>query len=67
MVMPVLDNKQELTFNSSTWIQDIVWKNFEEQWMIGTDGERVSRKSMLAAEIGDNDNVMRNSIMINKS
>ena len=48
--MPVLTDQQELTYNnSSVQTQDVVWKTCQERWMIETDGERKSEKSMLAA------------------
>ena len=40
MVVPVLADQQELSYDSSAWIQDVVWKTCLEQWIIGTDGER---------------------------
>ena len=45
----MLADQQELTYNSSVRTQDVVWKNCQEQWMIGTDGERESGKSVPAA------------------
>ena len=33
--------------------QDVVWKSYREQWMIGMDGERESRKSVLVERLDD--------------
>ena len=35
--------------------QHEVWKTCQEQWMIGTDGERESGKSVLAVRIDDDE------------
>ena len=39
--MPVLDDKQEIIYISLVRREDVLWKNCEGQWMIGTEGERV--------------------------
>ena len=41
MDVPVLANQQELIYTTSVRTQDVVWKTYWEQWMIGTNGERV--------------------------
>ena len=33
-------DQQELTYTSSVWIEDVIWKTCWERWMIGTDRER---------------------------
>ena len=53
--MPALADQQELTNNSSASMQDLVWKTCQERWMIGMNGERDSGKSVLAAQLDDND------------
>ena len=50
---PVLADQQELSYNSSLWIQDVVSKTSLEQWMIGIDWEKESGKSVLAAWLDD--------------
>ena len=42
MDMAVLANSQELIYISSVQTQNVVWKTCQEQWMIGTDGEKES-------------------------
>ena len=49
MDVQVLDDQLELVYNSSVWTQDVVLKTYPRQWIIETNGERVSGKSMLAA------------------
>ena len=39
----------------AVWIQEVVWKTCQEQWMIGADGERKSRKSMETAWLENED------------
>ena len=36
------------TYNSAVRTQDVVWKTCRNRWTIGTNGERVSGKSVLA-------------------
>ena len=43
----------ELTCKTSMLTFDVVWKSFLERWMTGTDGERESDKSVIAAQIDD--------------
>ena len=43
----VLAHQQELIYISSVWTQDVVRKTSQEQWMIGTDGEKESGKFVL--------------------
>ena len=45
MDSPVLANQQKLT--NSVRTLDALLKIYQEEWSIGTDGERVLRKSML--------------------
>ena len=49
MDAPVLTDLQELIYISSVGTLDIVYRTCQEWWMIGMDGERVSRKCMLSA------------------
>ena len=51
------DDQLEPTYNSSVVIQDIALKISWEGWMIGTGGERESRRSMLAE--GQDDDLVR--------
>ena len=37
----------------------VVWKTNQERWMIGTDGERKSEKSVLSAQLNDDDNTIK--------
>ena len=41
MDTPVLADKQKLTFISSVQTLGAVWRIYEVQWLIGTDGKRV--------------------------
>ena len=45
----VLGDQQKIIDNSSVRTQDAVYKTCRKWWMIGTNGERESGKSMLAA------------------
>ena len=49
MDVPVLADQQEPTYNSSVRTQDVVWITCRERWMIGTNGARELRISVLAA------------------
>ena len=49
----VLADKQEPIYISFVRTQDLVWKTCQEQWMIGTDGERESGKSVLSTQLDD--------------
>ena len=49
----VLTDQQESTNNYDVQTQDLVWKTCWEQWMIGTNGEKESGKSMLATRLDD--------------
>ena len=51
----VLADQQELTSNSSVRTQDIVCKTCQVRWMIGTNGEREIGKSVLLAQLDDDD------------
>ena len=63
-----LPEKQEWTLDPFTWTchscptnknfvrtQDVVWKTYEERWMIGTNEARPSGKSVPAARLEDDD------------
>ena len=56
----VLDDQQELIYNSSVWTQDVVWKNCWKRWTIETNGGREIEKSMLAAQHDDDDDDIKN-------
>ena len=45
MDLPVLVNQEVLIFNSSVWIQDVVWKTIRKRWM---NGQRESGKTFLS-------------------
>ena len=47
MDAPGLTDQQELPYVASLGTLDVVWRICWERWMIGTDGERESRKSVL--------------------
>ena len=49
--VPVLDDQQALIYFSSVWTLNKDWRTYRERWMIGTDGKRKSRKSVLAARL----------------
>ena len=53
MDVPVLADQQKLTVQK----QDVVCKTCQEQWMIGTDGEKKSGKVMLSALLDENEDV----------
>ena len=55
MDVPMLADQQKLIYISSLLILDVFWKTCRMQWMIGTDAERKSRKSMLSTWLDDND------------
>ena len=42
-------------YNSSILIQDVAWKTYQEQWMIGMSGRRGSGKSVQVAHHDDDD------------
>ena len=54
--VPVLADRQEIIYISSIGTLDVVWKTCREWWMIGTDIEEESRKSVLSARLDDDDN-----------
>ena len=35
--------------------QDVLWKTCRERWLIGRDGKRDSRESVLSARLDDDD------------
>ena len=59
MDVPVLADQQEPIYISSVQTQDVVWKTYQERWMIGTDGKRESGKSKLAAWLDDDDDIYK--------
>ena len=56
--MQVLDNQLELIYNSYVWTEDVVKKTCRKRWMIETNGERESGKSVLGAQHDDDDNLL---------
>ena len=50
----VLADQQEITHISSVWPQEAV---YQERWMIGTDGEEISGKSMLSVQLDLDDDI----------
>ena len=40
MDVPVMNEQEKHTFNSSVWTLDVDKKSCRERWMIGTIGER---------------------------
>ena len=46
MDMLLLTDQQELVYINCVRTQDVVWKIFQEQWMIGMDKERESLKNL---------------------
>ena len=48
---PVLADQQKPIYISSVKTQHIVWKTFHEWWMIGTDGESESGRSVLSVRL----------------
>ena len=53
MNVPTLAEQQEPNYNSFVVTEDVVWNTSPERLMIGTNGERESWKSMLAAQLDD--------------
>ena len=53
MDVPVLADQLKLAYISSVQILDMVLKTYQEEWIIGIDGERKSGKSMLSARLDD--------------
>ena len=53
MKTPVLADQQRLIFISPMPALDAGYGTHLEWWMIGTDGKRESRKSLLAAQLKD--------------
>ena len=43
MVVPVVTDHQEHTYNSSVQTQNVIWKNHREWWMLGMNGKRGSQ------------------------
>ena len=59
MDMPVLTDQPKLTFIRSVPTLDAAYRTYIEQWLIGKNGERKSRESMLSANLDDNDSFSR--------
>ena len=55
MDVKVLDDHLELLYKSSLWTHDVVLKTSQKRWMIETNDERESGKSVLAAWHDDDD------------
>ena len=55
MDVQMLDDQLEPIYNSSVWTQGVVSVICRKRWMIGTNGERKSGKSVLAARHDDED------------
>ena len=53
--MPMLAVQQELIYIGSVQKQDVVWRTCQEHWMIGMDRERELRKSVLSAQLDDDE------------
>ena len=49
------DDQQEPIYNSSVSIQDVALKTYRERWTKETGGGRGSKRSVLAAQDGDDD------------
>ena len=49
----MLADQQRLTFISSMQTLDAIWSIYQEQWPVGTDGEKESRESVLLASYDD--------------
>ena len=49
MNLPVFADQQDLAYNSSPHTQDVIYKTCQEWWMLGTDEERESGKSVPTA------------------
>ena len=67
MDIALFADQQELIYMNSVWTQDAVWKNCQEQWMIGMDGERESRKSVLSVLFDDDDDDVDKPLIIHRS
>ena len=50
----VLANKQKLIFISFVQTLDAILRTYQELWLIGMDGERMSRESVLSAHLDAN-------------
>ena len=49
MDVPVLADQQELIYVSSVQTQDVIWKTYQERWMIETNSKWELGKSTLSA------------------
>ena len=54
MDTPALADQQKLTFISSVWTLDAIERNCLERRLIGMDGEKELRESMLSACLDNN-------------
>ena len=61
-----LEDQPEPINNNSILIQDLAWKTCRERWMIETNGERGSGKSVLAVRHDDDDTVIETKLLIRK-
>ena len=57
MDVPGLTDLQELIYISSVRTQGVVWKTYQERWIIGTDEERGSGKFVLSVRLDDDDDI----------
>ena len=55
IVVAVLADQQELTDNISAWTHDVIWKTGQERWIIDTDEDKKSGKSVLPARLNNDD------------
>ena len=53
--LPVLADQPELTYNSSVRTEGVFYETCWKRWMIRTNDEKESGKSVLAAQLGDDD------------
>ena len=49
----VLAYQQELSYTSSVRTLDVVWRTWQEGWVIETDGDSESEKSVLLVQLDD--------------
>ena len=64
MDTPVLADQQKLIFVISVQILDAVWRTCQDQKMIGMDGTRDAKKSMLSVQLNDDDAFCSASVSI---
>ena len=51
MNVPILADQQEFICISFVWTQDVIRRTCQEQWMVGTDGERKRAKEIFAVGV----------------